>query len=51
MILTVAAASLGELERVIRRLHGAGQPVSTRITIVLSSVFENSGIAPSGADA
>jgi len=46
-ILKVAAPSLLELERVIRQLRGAGQPVSTRTTIVLSSVFEKPGIAPS----
>jgi Lrp/AsnC family leucine-responsive transcriptional regulator len=50
-ILKVAASSLGELERVIRQLRRSGQPVSTRTTIVLSSVFEKSGIAPSGEEA
>ena len=50
-ILKVAAPSLGELERVIRQLRGSGQPVSTRTTIVLSSVFEKSGIAPNGEEA
>ena len=50
-ILKVAAPSLGELERVIRQLRGSGDSVSTRTTIVLSSVFEKSGIAPSGEEA
>ena len=50
-ILKVAAPSLSELERVIRQLRGSGQPVSTRTTIVLSSVFEKSGIAPGGDEA
>jgi Lrp/AsnC family transcriptional regulator, leucine-responsive regulatory protein len=45
-ILKVAAPSLGELEKVIRQLSATGQPVSTRTTIVLSSVFEKSGITP-----
>jgi DNA-binding Lrp family transcriptional regulator len=45
-ILKVAAPSLGELEKVIRQLSATGQPVSTRTTIVLSSVFEKSGIVP-----
>ena len=50
-ILKVAAPSLVELERVIRQLRGSGDSVSTRTTIVLSSVFEKSGIAPSGEEA
>lgn len=50
-ILKVAAPSLIELERVIRQLRFPGQPVSTRTTIVLSSVFEKPGIAPSGEEA
>lgn len=48
-ILKVAAPSLGELERIIRQLRGPGEPVSTRTTIVLSSVFEKSGIVPAAA--
>jgi Lrp/AsnC family leucine-responsive transcriptional regulator len=50
-ILKVAAPSLGELERIIRRLRGPEEPVSTRTTIVLSSVFEKYGIAPAGEEA
>ena len=45
-ILKVAAPSLEHLERVIRQLRGSGQPITTRTTIVLSSVFEKPGIAP-----
>ena len=50
-ILKVAAPSLVDLERIIRQLRGPGEPVSTRTTIVLSSVFEKPGIAPSGEEA
>ena len=49
-ILKVAAPSLGELERVIRQLSATGQPVTTRTTIVLSSVFEKSGLVPGGEE-
>jgi Lrp/AsnC family leucine-responsive transcriptional regulator len=49
-ILKVAAPSLPELERVIRQLRGPGEPVSTRTTIVLSSVFEKSGLVPAGEE-
>lgn len=49
-ILKVAAPSLGDLEKVIRHLSATGQPVSTRTTIVLSSVFEKSGIVPGEAE-
>jgi Lrp/AsnC family transcriptional regulator, leucine-responsive regulatory protein len=45
-ILKVAAPSLVELERIILQLRGPGEPVSTRTTIVLSSVFEKPGIVP-----
>ena len=47
-VLKVAAPSLVELERIIHQLRGPGEPVSTRTTIVLSSVFEKSGIVPAG---
>ena len=50
-ILKVAAPSLEHLERVIRQFRGSGQPVSTRTTIVLSSVFEKAGIAPGTEEA
>ena len=49
-ILKVAAPSLEELERIIRQFRGSGQPVSTRTTIVLSSVFEKAGIAPASEE-
>ncbi len=49
-ILKVAAPSLGDLERVVRQLSGTSHPVSTRTTIVLSSVFEKPGIAPGGEE-
>jgi Lrp/AsnC family leucine-responsive transcriptional regulator len=45
-ILKVAATSLESLENVLRRIKEPGTPVSTRTTIVLSSVFEKPGIAP-----
>jgi Lrp/AsnC family leucine-responsive transcriptional regulator len=45
-VLKVAAPSLSELERVIRQLSATGHTVTTRTTIVLSSVFEKSGIVP-----
>jgi Lrp/AsnC family leucine-responsive transcriptional regulator len=50
-ILKVAAPSLEDLERVIRELRGSGQSISTRTTIVLSSVFEKAGIAPAKGEA
>lgn len=50
-ILKVTAPSLEMLERVIRQLRGSGQPVTTRTTIVLSSVFEKPGIAPDSEEA
>lgn len=49
-ILKVAAPSLAELEHVIRTLRGSGPPVSTRTTIVLSSIFEKPGLAPTGEE-
>jgi Lrp/AsnC family leucine-responsive transcriptional regulator len=45
-MLKVAAPSIESLETVLRELKQPGQPVSTRTTIVLSSVFEKPGIAP-----
>jgi Lrp/AsnC family leucine-responsive transcriptional regulator len=45
-VLKVAATSLESLEDVLRRIKEPGTPVSTRTTIVLSSVFEKPGIAP-----
>lgn len=45
-ILKVAVPSLERLEGVLREVRGRGQPVSTRTTIVLSSIFEKPGIVP-----
>ena len=39
-------ASIDSLEKLLRELKGHGQPVSTRTTIVLSTVFEKPGIVP-----
>ena len=49
-ILKVAAPSLESLEGVLRPSSEPGTPVSTRTTIVLSSVFEKAGLAPVEAD-
>jgi Lrp/AsnC family leucine-responsive transcriptional regulator len=49
-ILKVAAPSVESLESVLRSLRRPGHPVSTRTTIVLSSVFEKPGIAPGEQD-
>jgi Lrp/AsnC family leucine-responsive transcriptional regulator len=45
-VLKVAAESLSSLEQVLRLVRESGRPASTRTTIVLSSVFEKSGITP-----
>ena len=45
-ILKVAAPGVESLERLLRELRGLGQPVTTRTTIVLSTVFEKPGIVP-----
>jgi Lrp/AsnC family leucine-responsive transcriptional regulator len=45
-MLKVAAPSIESLEGVLRQIKIPGQPVSTRTTIVLSSVFEKPGIVP-----
>jgi Lrp/AsnC family leucine-responsive transcriptional regulator len=45
-VLKVAAPSLESLEQVLRSVREPGQQVSTRTTIVLSTVFEKPGIAP-----
>ena len=45
-ILKVAAPSLDKLSDVLRALRDDGQPVSTRTTIVLSTVFEKPGVRP-----
>ena len=49
-MLKVAAPSLESLEAVLRDLRSPGEPVSTRTTIVLSTVFEKPGILPAGGD-
>jgi Lrp/AsnC family transcriptional regulator, leucine-responsive regulatory protein len=45
-MLKVAAPTIESLEGVIRELRQPGRAVSTRTTIVLSSVFEKPGIVP-----
>jgi Lrp/AsnC family leucine-responsive transcriptional regulator len=45
-ILKVAAPSLQDLEAVLREVREPGRPVSTRTTIVLSTVFEKAGVPP-----
>ena len=45
-MLKVAAPSVDSLEGILRQLRQPGEPVSTRTTIVLSTVFEKPGIAP-----
>ncbi len=45
-VLKVAAPSLEKLEGVLRALRSPGHPMSTRTTIVLSTVFEKAGIVP-----
>lgn len=45
-ILKVAAPAIDSLEGLLRELRRHGQPVTTRTTIVLSTVFEKPGIVP-----
>lgn len=45
-ILKVAAPGVESLEGLLKELRGLGQPVTTRTTIVLSTVFEKPGIVP-----
>ena len=45
-ILKVAAPSLEALERILLTLREPGLSASTRTTIVLSSVFEKTGVVP-----
>jgi Lrp/AsnC family leucine-responsive transcriptional regulator len=45
-ILKVAAPTIDSLEKLLRELKQQGQAVSTRTTIVLSTVFEKPGIVP-----
>lgn len=49
-VLKVAAPSIESLEGVLREIKQPGRPVSTRTTIVLSTLFEKPGIAPAGED-
>ena len=49
-VLKVAAPSIDSLGDILRQLREPGQPVSTRTTIVLSTVFEKPGIAPAEPD-
>jgi Lrp/AsnC family transcriptional regulator, leucine-responsive regulatory protein len=44
--LKVAAPSIESLEGVLHQIKVPGEPVTTRTTIVLSSVFEKPGIVP-----
>lgn len=46
LILKVAAPSVDSLEALLRELRQQGRPVTTRTTIVLSTVFEKPGIVP-----
>ena len=45
-VLKVAAPSIESLEGVLRQIKQPGRPVSTRTTIVLSTLFEKPGIVP-----
>jgi Lrp/AsnC family transcriptional regulator, leucine-responsive regulatory protein len=45
-MLKVAAPSIESLEGVLRQIKQPGHPVSTRTTIVLSTLFEKPGIVP-----
>jgi Lrp/AsnC family transcriptional regulator, leucine-responsive regulatory protein len=45
-MLKVAAPSIDSLGDILHQLRDPGQPVSTRTTIVLSTLFEKPGIAP-----
>jgi Lrp/AsnC family transcriptional regulator, leucine-responsive regulatory protein len=49
-MLKVAAPSIDSLGSILRSLREPGQPVSTRTTIVLSTLFEKPGIAPAEPD-
>jgi Lrp/AsnC family leucine-responsive transcriptional regulator len=49
-MLKVAAPSIESLEGVLRQIKQPGHPVSTRTTIVLSTLFEKPGIVPVEAD-
>jgi Lrp/AsnC family leucine-responsive transcriptional regulator len=49
-VLKVAAPSIESLEGVLREIKQPGHPVSTRTTIVLSTLFEKPGIVPVEVD-
>lgn len=49
-VLKVAAPSIESLEGVLRQIKEPGHQVSTRTTIVLSTLFEKPGIVPVEAD-
>ncbi|MBA3659632.1 MAG: Lrp/AsnC family transcriptional regulator [Gemmatimonadales bacterium] len=49
-IVKVAATSLESLEGVLRTLRGSDRSVTTRTTIVLSTVFEKPGVVPAELD-
>ena len=49
-MLKVAAPSIDSLGEILRQLREPGRPVSTRTTIVLSTLFEKPGIAPAEPD-
>lgn len=49
-VLKVATASIDGLEALLRELRQHAQPVSTRTTIVLSTVFEKPGVIPAEPD-
>jgi Lrp/AsnC family leucine-responsive transcriptional regulator len=49
-MLKVAAPSIDSLGSILRGLREPGQPVSTRTTIVLCTLFEKPGIAPAEPD-
>lgn len=50
-VMKVAAPSLERLERVLRALKEKGQGITTRTTIVLSTVFEKPNLLPEEAAA
>jgi Lrp/AsnC family transcriptional regulator, leucine-responsive regulatory protein len=49
-VLKVAAPTIDSLEKLIREMKGQGHGVTTRTTIVLSTVFEKPGIIPVESD-
>lgn len=49
-MLKVATPSIDSLEGLLRELKQHAQPVSTRTTIVLSTVFEKPGVVPAEPD-